>query len=103
MSTPTERMKVCIKYLPSKDINLGYRFLEDRDFESLKDLVDSAIYKVRKNQKNENPKEEYLSLDLGNLSTLKSEVDTYIALLEIANNEESYEDLEDCETEEDYY
>lgn len=95
---PIERMRKLLNSLPESDITLGEQFIQSRDFESLKDLVDSAIYKVRKNIKSENPKQEYLDVDLTELSNLKAEVDVYLTQLEVPSNEWE-EDLED---EEDY-
>ena len=85
MSTPVERMKVLMNALPEKDISLGYKFLNSRDFDSLKELVDSAIYKVKRNLfRSMNPKEEYLKINLEDLNRLKSEVDTYVVQLELS-------------------
>lgn len=91
---PIERMRKLLNSLPKSDITLGEQFIQSRDFESLKDLVDSAIYKVRKNIKSENPKQEYLDVDLTELSNLKAEVDVYLTQLEVPSNEWE-EDLED--------
>lgn len=87
-------MRKLLNSLPKSDITLGEQFIQRRDFESLKDLVDSAIYKVRKNIKSENPKQEYLDVDLTELSNLKAEVDVYLTQLEVPSNEWE-EDLED--------
>lgn len=67
-----------IPSLPNKDISLGYKFLNERNFELLKDLIDSAIYKIKNNLKTENPKKEYLEINMENLNQLKSEVDLYL-------------------------
>lgn len=91
---PIERMRKLLYSLPKSDITLGEQFIQSRDFESLKDLVDSAIYKVRKSLKSESPKEEYLDVDLTELSNLKAEVDVYLTQLEVPSNEWE-EDLED--------
>ena len=90
---PIERMRKLLNNLPKSDITLGEQFIQSRNFESLKDLVDSAIYKVRKNIKSENPKQEYLDVDLTELSNLKAEVDVYLTQLEVPSNEWE-EDLE---------
>ena len=94
---PIERIKKLLGSLPESDVNLGEQFIQSRDFESLKDLVDSAIFKTRKNVKSENPKQEYLDVDLTELSNLKAEVDVYLTQLEVPNNEWE-EDIE-----EEYY
>ena len=92
-----ERMRKLLNSLPKSDITLGEQFIQSRGFESLKDLVDSAIFKTRKNIKSENPKQEYLDVDLTELSNLKAEVDVYLTQLEVPSNEWE-EDIE-----EEYY
>ena len=89
---PIERMRKLLNSLPKSDVPLGEQFIQSRDFESLKDLVDSAIYKTRKNIRSENPKEEYLEVDLTELSNLKAEVDVYLTQLEVPTNEWDDED-----------
>ena len=89
---PIERMRKLLNSLPKSNITLGEQFIQSRDFESLKDLVDSAIYKTRKNIRSENPKEEYLEVDLTELSNLKAEVDVYLTQLEVPTNEWDDED-----------
>lgn len=93
MSTPTERIVKLVPQLPAKDIPIAERLIKDRDFCSLKELVDSAIYKVKKSQRSLEPKEEYKNIDLEELSRLKSEVDSYLILLG-----EDIEPSEDDET-----
>ena len=103
MSEPVKRMKVLMCSLPERDIPLGHKFLNERDFDSLKELIDSAIYKVRKSLKSDNPKEEYLKVNLEDLSRLKSEVDMYIVQWEIPEDDMYNEDFDDYEFEEEIY
>ena len=95
MSTPTERIVKLVPQLPAKDIPIAERLIKDRDFCSLKELVDSAIYKVKKSQRSLEPKEEYKNIDLEELSRLKSEVDSYLILLgeDIEPNEDDETDF----------
>lgn len=93
MNTPTERIMKLVPQLPAKDIPIAERLIRCRDFCSLKELIDSAIYKVKKSQKSLEPKEEYKNIDLEELSRLKSEVDSYLVLLG-----EDIEPSEDDET-----
>lgn len=93
MSTPTERIVKLVPQLPAKDIPIAEKLIKGRDFCSLKELIDSAIYKVKKSQKSLEPKEEYKNIDLEELSRLKSEVDSYLVLLG-----EDIEPSEDDET-----
>ena len=97
MSTPTERIKKLISQLPKRDISIANRLIEGRDFCSLKELIDSAIYKVKKSQTSLEPKEEYESIDLEELSRLKSEVDAYLVLLgeDIGPNEDDETDFDE--------
>lgn len=99
---PIERMRKLLNSLPKSDITLGEQFIQSRDFETLKDLVDSAIYKVRKNIKSENPKQEYLDVDLTELSNLKAEVDVYLTQLEVPSNEWKGDLEDDYDYEEEY-
>ena len=85
---PVERMKNLIKYLPKSDLVLSQRFIDCRDFESLQELVDSAIIKIRKNLRSSTPKEEYINLDVDELNQLKAEVDVYLEQLQIPYQED---------------
>ena len=102
MSKPVERIQALIGSFPERDIPLGHKFLNERDFDSLKELIDSAIYKVRRSLKSDNPKEEYLKVNLEDLSRLKSEVDVYIVQLE-PEDDIYNEGFDDCEIEEEFY
>jgi hypothetical protein len=83
MNNPLNNIKKFINYLPSKDVQIGFKFLEKRDFENLKDLVDSAIIRTKKNIRSEFPKQEYLNVDLEHLNILKAEVDMYLMRLNL--------------------
>lgn len=103
MSEPVKRMRALMCSLPERDIPLGHKFLNERSFDSLKELVDSALYKVRRSLKSDNPKEEYLKVNLEDLNRLKSEVDMYIVQWEIPEDDMYDEDFDDCEIEEEFY
>ena len=103
MSEPVKRMKALMYSLPERDIPLGHKFLNERNFDSLKELVDSAIYKVKRSLKSDNPKEEYLKVNLEDLSRLKSETDMAIVQWEIPEDDMYNEDFDDCEIEEEFY
>ena len=103
MSEPVKRMKALMCSLPERDIPLGHKFLNERSFDSLKELVDSALYKVRRSLKSDNPKEEYLKVNLEDLNRLKSEVDMYIVQWDIPEDDMYNEDFDDCKIEEEFY
>lgn len=90
--TAVERMKSLINTLPKSDQPLGNEFINTRQFESLQELVDSAIQRTRRNVNSVTPKEEYLEVDMWELKKLKAEVDVYIEQLRLPELEENYEE-----------
>lgn len=96
MSKAVDRIKSLIKYLPEKDIPIGYKFIEKRDFESLKELVDSASYKIKRNLMMENPREEYKNINIRNLNKLKLRVDEYVAQLFLPEEDICEIEIEEC-------
>lgn len=79
---------------------MGRKFVEERNFESLKELVDSAI-QIDKNR--EVSGKESLVKDFTGLITLKAKVDKYCSLLEIPEQEDDdFSDFDACEVWEDY-
>lgn len=91
--TAVERIRALTNSLPNSDIVLANTFIDTRDFESLQELVDSAIIGAKKSLRSDNPKEEYLCLDMDNLSVLKSEVDVYVEQLQIPTSEYQEEEF----------
>lgn len=77
------RIKDLMEYLPSKDVSIGYRLLEERDFENLQYLVSSALIRTNNNIRSSKPRDEYLSVDLRKLNLLKAEVDVYTTKLNL--------------------
>lgn len=79
--------------LSEKDYKLGKKFLDDRNFESLQSLVNSALYKVRK--KYDDPTPEEYSEFIEPFEDLKMAVDDYASLLDISiGNYDDYLDYE---------
>lgn len=103
MSRQLSRITALISSLPEKDTSLGFNFLRERDFDSLKALVDSALYKVKKSGNDENPREEYLKGNLTELRKLKTEVDVYVAQLEPFEDYYDENFVEFGTNEEEYY
>lgn len=103
MSRQLSRITALISSLPEKDTSLGFNFLRERDFDSLKALVDSALYKVKKSRNDENPREEYLKVNLTELRKLKTEVDVYVARLEPFEDYYDENFVEFGTNEEEYY
>lgn len=79
-----------ISFLPSRDLGYGDKFFKARDFESLKEIVDSALVKTLKNIRKCEPLQEYLDVDIDKLHFLKAEVDIYNLQLNLPTIEEYY-------------
>ena len=77
-------IKRLIGSLPAKDIPFAEKFIAKRDFESLKELVESAMFKIRKSLASEKPKEEYLTINMDLLESLLTEVMLYLSYLDIS-------------------
>lgn len=93
---PVERIRYLTKFLPKDDVNLANDFINSRDFESLQEIVDSAIIKVKRNLSSNNPKEKYINLDIDELTRLKAEVDAYVEQLQLPyHQEDEFEDYEE--------
>lgn len=74
-----QTMRKLIPNLPEKDVTLGNKFLANRNFEELQNLVDSAIAKVRRDRLSGSPK--YADVDLDNLHKLSGIVSDYLSQL----------------------
>ena len=77
MSTVADKIGGLLGYLPPKDQGLGQKFLDERNYEGLKDLVDSAVYMAKRAIENENINSVYFGIDLDGLEDLQLEVDSF--------------------------
>lgn len=82
--TDIERL---IYALPTKDIELANKFIRERNFEFLQDLVNSAVYKVKRAKTIGDVSSLLMSVDIDNLLSLKSTVDIYCMRLGIYDPE----------------
>lgn len=82
--TDIERL---IYALPTKDIELANKFIRERNFEFLQDLVNSAVYKVKRAKIIGDVSSPLMSVDIDNLLSLKSTVDIYCMRLGIYDPE----------------
>ena len=94
MSKTINNIGNLINFLPTRDLKLGDEFFKSRNFDALKELVDSALIKTQKNVRQENAKQEYLDVNISKLLFLKAEVDIYILQLELPETEYNYGDSE---------
>lgn len=75
METPVDKIKKLLKFIPARDIPYATKFVEERNFEALRDLVRSCIQILKRK------KDESLSTQIDNLRELKAEIDCYLLLL----------------------
>lgn len=78
-----DKIKKGIKNLPEEELQFANMYLNTRDFDSLKDLVDSSIIKIKKNLSKDTPKEEYLSINMIELNQLQCDIIDYLDQLNI--------------------
>lgn len=85
METPIiQRIRTLLMCLPDKDISIGCKYLEQRSFDELHELVDSAITKVARSRRMKaDPalREKYSSADLEGLYKLKERIEEYMSKL----------------------
>lgn len=71
-SVQIQRLRKLIPSLPEKDIPIGNKLLEGRDWRELHNLVSSAIVKIEKS--NSKDESKYAGIDLASLYQLQSEI-----------------------------
>lgn len=81
MSTPVQRIKQLLSCVPEKDIPYANKFIKERDFEALRDLIKSDIWILLKK------KDESLEWQIDSLRLLKTEIDAYLLLLGLEDDE----------------
>lgn len=75
METPQiQTLRKLISYLPTKDVTICYKHLENRDFTALQNIVDATIKLVEKSRLKDSDK--YKDVDLASLYLLQSELTT---------------------------
>lgn len=93
MNQPLYNIRELIKELPEKDAILAAKFLEDRNFQGIMELVESDIYKERVRilpdclsiqQESENRIAKWLEL--------KSNLDEYMSYLEVPDNSDDIDE-----------
>lgn len=94
--SPVQIMNELIQYLPEKDIKYAKKFINERNFEALAELVKSDITKLDReiNKISDEYSEERLQLQrtLAHLEKLKSEIDSYLILLGYSESELYWEE-----------
>ena len=80
MKSSLNRIKSLVKVLPGKDSSLALKFLDDRNFQALLEIVESDLYKAEKNDSNRqnNVANEYIM----SLTELRGELLDYMSYLD---------------------
>jgi hypothetical protein len=80
MESPVlQSIRKLIPELPERDIPICTKYLGIRDFDSLQDLVDSAIIKVKRDRKKTEPRYPHINID--NLNRLSMLITDYASKL----------------------
>lgn len=89
MKNPLKRVEQLIPILPGRDAELAKKYLKDRNFECLLEIVESDLYlaeKARSSKFEETPDEH-----IATLTELKGELLTYMSYLEVPDNSNDYD------------
>lgn len=88
MSNPLKRMEQLIPSLPPKDATLALKFLKERNFQGILELVESDIYKAHKNNNASDGKD----VDEESWMKLKYELTSYMSYLDLPDNYDDFEE-----------
>lgn len=96
MSQPLYTIRKLIKELPGKDSTICEKYLEERNFECILEIVESDIYKARQKADPLEMVEEDSEINsfLVKLLELKTNLDEYMSYLEVPDNSDYL--YEDC-------
>lgn len=88
MSQPLYRIRELIKELPGKDAAICQKYLEERNFQCIMEIVESDIYKARQKADSLEMVEEDSEINsfLAKLLELKTNLDEYMSYLEVPDN-----------------
>ena len=102
--TPIQIMEELLYNLPEKDIKFAEKFIKERNFEALQELVISDIQKIEKkcNPTSLEPEDLKMEEALDALCKLRNEVESYLSLLGYSS-EEIYGTGEDLDDDESFY
>lgn len=97
MSSPLQQINTLIPNLPTKDAELAKKFVEKKDWESLKDLTWSSLQIIEAAYEKENVPAKYQNLDLDKIRELALVCDEYYYLIypEVDEIEDDFEEEED--------
>ena len=97
MSSPLQQINALIPNLPTKDFNLAKKFIEKKDWESLKDLTWSCLQILEAAYEKEEVPVKYQNIDIDKIRDLALVCDEYYYL--IYPEVDEIEDDFDCDDE----
>lgn len=88
MKNPLKRVEQLIPILPGRDAEIAKKYLKNRNFECLLEIVESDLYLAEKAKlaKFEETPDEHIA----NLTELRGELMTYMSYLEVPDNSDDY-------------
>lgn len=83
MSQLYQEIQQGLQYLPPNDIELCNQFLKQRDFEKLRDIVESCLIMKKRDDCKKFHKKKWLDIDRGQLEKLYLDVIEYTSYLDL--------------------
>lgn len=83
---PLKAIETLVKTLPEKDAKLSIKFLKERNFQGILELVESDIYKLQKEDSEDSEKKEEQWI------VLRDVLCYYMSFLDIPDDDEDYYD-----------
>lgn len=85
MSQLYQRIQQNLQCLPSKDAELCSQFLKNRQFENLREIVESCLIMKKKDDYKDVHKDKWLNVDRGQLEQLTLDVREYTSYLDLSD------------------
>lgn len=80
-----QRIKQGLQCLPPKDTELCSGFLENRDFEKLRDIVESCLVMKNRDDYRSVHRDKWVNVDRGQLEQLTLDVREYTSYLDLSD------------------
>lgn len=93
MSQLYQRIQTGLQCLPPRDMELCNQFLEHRDFEKLREIVESCLFMKKRDDHRGVRKEKWINVDRGQLEQLTLDVREYTSYLDLSDISNDIEDF----------
>lgn len=77
------KIKRLSRSIPKNDIKYADKFINNREFDKLLEIVESDIYLAQKNISSDTPNENFCEVDIDELLDLKFAIEEYMSFLNI--------------------